>query len=157
MENSYELFIKYLAEGMTRIQSMRAAGVTYEMYSALKKEDPDMWLRVKEAEAFGADVRADELLNVHNKLSHKQAEVYSANARWHMSKRARETYGEKVEVNQTSNINILAVLEDVNKRALEHMAVLNAVRQKPEIGTIDAPDPIIKELEEVPRFRVEDV
>jgi len=66
----------------------------------------------------GLELLADSLLDVHDRLELGQARLHSDNIKWLLSKRASDTYGDKLDVSVGVTVDIKQALMDARARVV---------------------------------------
>lgn len=110
-----------LRGGTPLFMALKSLGISHRDYKEIAKTHG---ADIAEAEELGADALAERLLTIHEELPTAVAKVASDNAKWFLSKRARKTYGDKIDINQNTNINIVNAFEFAQERARNHLLSL---------------------------------
>lgn len=123
--NSYPLVlvvIDKLREGHSLSRACRDSNVSISIVKTACRADPDLATLYDEALQEGDDAIADALLNpfndeVYGETDEKKAAIWSANAKWLLSRRRPEKFGDKVTVTTTSaDTAIISALNEAIKR-----------------------------------------
>lgn len=129
--------------GITR--ACNECGILPEYFRHLLKTDTLFKQEFEDARAFAIDCRVDELYELADKaitpIDLGIAKLKSENARWIASKRARDTYGEKMEVSVHQTLDISRALEAAEARLgpmLDHKKITRDV--KPLISNAEFAD-----------------
>lgn len=84
-----------------------------------RRDDVTFDADIRAAQAFRVDMMTDKLENISEYESDAiMAGVISKNIQWLASKRLRQIYGDKVDVNHNVSINIRAAMDDARARVM---------------------------------------
>jgi len=99
----------------------------------VRRDDVAFDNEIREAQAFCVDMMTDRLEHIEDEEENPiMAKVISENIKWLASKRLKQIYGDKVEINHNHTINIQDAMIEARNRTM------NIIDHKP-LKTIDAP------------------
>jgi hypothetical protein len=105
--------------GGTRQEMREALGISRDTLWTIVSEDTEFADKLSRARREGMEERADGLYNVHNEIEDpRKADVYSRNTQFLLKTRARDVYGDKVDVNISQAIDITPTLDARRRFAL---------------------------------------
>ena len=112
-------FLQRIYDGDSLMEACAFVRVNPAVLGAVRDVDVEFDAAIRRAQGFRVEVLVDGLSAVHTVASDAaMAAVMSRNIQWLASKRLREIYGDKVDVNHNVTINIKAAMEDARARAL---------------------------------------
>lgn len=117
--NTRREFIARVFDGDTISEACAMMRLNPAALGLTMRDDPSFANEVRQAQAFRVDIMVDKLENIQEYESDSfMAGVISKNIQWLASKRLRQIYGDKLDVNHTHTINIKDAMEAARNRAL---------------------------------------
>lgn len=115
-------FINHVYNGENLLEACALMKVNPAALGIARRENPEFDADIRAAQAFRIDVMTDKLENIQEYESDAiMAGVISKNIQWLASKRFRQIYGDKVEVNHNVNVNIRDAMMEARNRTLEYI------------------------------------
>lgn len=116
----FEQIIEKIANNISITQACNECCMSPQFFRHLLNTDTLFRQQFDEARAFAAECKTDELYDIakdcQNPIELGAAKLASENIRWLASKRARDTYGEKMEMNVNQTLDISKVLDAAQQR-----------------------------------------
>lgn len=117
-------FITLIYNGETIAQACAALRVNPGALAFARRDDMQFDQEIRAAQAFRVDIMTDRLENIDEYIEDAvMAGVVSKNIQWLASKRLREIYGDKIDINHNVTIDITAALESARQRTLDYIDV----------------------------------
>ena len=115
-------FISRIYEGDTIAEACAFMKVNPAACGLYRRENKEFDAMIRDAQAFRVDLMTDRLENINDDIEDAvMAGVISKNIQWLASKRLRQIYGDKLDVNHNVHINITAAMQEAKARTIEHM------------------------------------
>lgn len=142
-------FISRIYEGDNLREACAFCRVNPAALGVYRRDNPKFDQDIRTAQAFQVDLLVDTLPNIQDHESDAiMAGVISKNIQWVASKRYRQIYGDKLDVNHNVTISIKDAMEEARKRTLVHVtdnALIDnktytdnvSVQQAPALPVID--------------------
>ena len=87
--------------------------------AAVMNRNPEFKAAVQAAQAWQADLKVDTLENIHDEIDNPlMARVISDNRKWVAAKRAKERYGDKLDIAVTHTIDLKSAIAEARARSL---------------------------------------
>jgi len=124
-------FIMRLYDGFNMAETCADLRLNPGAVAIVMQDDIEFNNAVRQAQAFRVDLMTDKLENIEDYQDNPHmAKVVSDNIKWLASKRYKEIYGDKLEVNHNHTINIKDAMIEAQSRTL------NFIEHKP-LKTLD--------------------
>lgn len=118
--------IELFKEGKTLTQVAEIIDVRVGTIIDWRFEDPIFGAEVARAQNLGYEAQADSLLTIADTYEDvNKARLQSDNTKWILARRARDVYGDKLDVSLTGSIDITGALTEAKGRALRPVHDLN--------------------------------
>ena len=112
-------FLHHLYDGLNLAEACAALRINPGALAMARKNDLDFDNDIRAAQAFRVDMLVDKLENIQDhEPDAMMAGVISKNIQWIASKRYRQIYGDKVDVNHNVTINIVDAMNEARVRTL---------------------------------------
>lgn len=114
-------FVSYMYEGENLLEACARMKVNPAALGIARRDMPEFDAEIKAAQAFRIEVLTDRLENIQEYESDAiMAGVISKNIQWLASKRYRQVYGDKVDVNHNVTVNIKDAIQAARERTLQY-------------------------------------
>jgi hypothetical protein len=144
-------FINHVYDGQNIAETCALMRLNPAAVGIARRDDAEFDKAIRDAQAFRVDMMTDKLENISEYESCPiMAGVVSKNIQWLASKRYRQIYGDKMDVNHNVSINIKAAIEDARARSgvlIEHNPLIDITNATD--STSAAPCPITIAAEEI--------
>lgn len=115
-----EKFIELVYSNNTIAECCAILNINPAAVAFVRRQNSQFDQAINEARATLSDMAVDKLETIHESIENPlMARVVSDNIKWVASKRAKEIYGDKVDVNITHTLDLRDVLADAKSRRLE--------------------------------------
>lgn len=115
-------FVNHVYNGENLLETCALMKVNPAALGIARRENPEFDADIRAAQAFRIDVMTDRLENIQEYESDAiMAGVISKNIQWLASKRFRQVYGDKVDINHNVNVNIRDAMNEARNRTIEYI------------------------------------
>lgn len=115
-------FVNHVYSGENLLETCALMKVNPAALGIARRENPEFDADIRAAQAFRIDVMTDRLENIQEYESDAiMAGVISKNIQWLASKRFRQVYGDKVDVNHNVMVNIRDAMNEARNRTIEYI------------------------------------
>lgn len=113
--------LKAALEGKTLKVIREELGIDIETFHRTKRKDKAFAEDWEEARLEGFDERADALLDLSRDetIAVDRAKLISDNTRWLLSKQKAKTYGDKIDLNVSKQLDLGSILQEARERKIE--------------------------------------
>lgn len=117
-------FISRIYNGDNLLEACARLKINPAAMGLYRREDAEFDSLIRAAQAFRMEIDTERLAHIDQEFEGDamMASVVSKNIQWLASKRARQIYGEKLDVNVNTTINIRAAMENAKGRVIEHVS-----------------------------------
>lgn len=114
-----ETLVLRIFEGLKLAEACAAVGINPAILALARYHDPELDGLVRQAQAYRADMLVDKLENIEDYEDNPiMAKVISDNIKWLASKRRREIYGEKLDVQHHVIVDLRGAIEEARRRTI---------------------------------------
>lgn len=115
-----EKFLELIYSNNTVAECCSVLNINPAAVAFARRKDIQFDQAIRDAQAVLMDMAVDKLLTIDEAIENPlMARVISDNIKWLASKRAKEIYGDKVDVSITHTLDLRDVLADAKSRRLE--------------------------------------
>lgn len=116
-------FIARLYNGDNLLEACAFMKVNPASMGLYRRDSIEFDVAIRQAQAFRMEIDTERLSNIDQEFDDAMmASVVSKNIQWLASKRARQIYGEKLDVNVQHTVNIREAMNDAQTRVIEHVS-----------------------------------
>lgn len=116
-------FLACVYQGDNLLEACAKMKVNPAALGIFRRGNSDFDKEIREAQAFRQEIETERLANIDQEFVNPiMAGVISKNIQWLASKRARQIYGDKVDINHNHTISIRQAMNDARARVIDHVA-----------------------------------
>jgi hypothetical protein len=133
-QEEVDIVLHYLADGYTLKKCSQVVGKDSGRLRKLISKYPKLNEQYEAARLLGLDAMADRLQDIHEQIedTHK-ARLASENAKWLLSRLNSRKYGDKLDVNVSGTIDLMAAIQSGRER----MAISSGITLDHDIAAQD--------------------